>query len=60
MARDYAKKLEAMRAYYRTPAGQAASKRSHANEKIKRGLADRAMKIKPQALSMAIENWSRE
>jgi len=57
MARDYAKKLEQMRAYAKTPAGRAAQKRSRDAFVIRRSAAIKTLKIKPQALLRALALW---
>lgn len=57
MARDYAKKLERMRVYSKTPEGRAAQKRSRDKFVIKRSTAIKALKIKPQALLKALAFW---
>ena len=57
MARDYEKKKIQMRKYYRTQAGQEASKRSKETDAIRRGVAIKPLKVKPRALLDAIANW---
>ena len=57
MARDYAKKLEQMRVYSKTPAGRAAQQRSRDNFVIKRSAAIKALKINPQPLLNAVALW---
>ena len=57
MARDYEKKKIQMRKYYRTEAGQEASKRSKETDAIRRGVAIKSLKVKPRALLDAIANW---
>lgn len=57
MPRDYEKKRAQMRAYYRTEAGQAASKRSKEAAAIRRGDPQNTLKIKPQALAKIISEW---
>lgn len=46
-----------MRKYYRTEAGQEASKRSKETDAIRRGVAIKPLKVEPRALLDAISNW---
>ena len=57
MARDYARKLEAMRAYYRTPEGRAAHDRAYEKRLANRGKTRKAEKPNPAPLTQALANW---
>jgi len=58
MARDYARKLVQMRAYYRTPAGKAAHDRAYEKTLEKRGKARKdTAKPNPAPLVAALKNW---